>query len=179
MTTTSTLPLTPEQTEGPYWSPGSPERTNLREPDTKGEPFAVSGRVLNTRGEPVAGAWVDFWQCYGEGVYDNKGFRLRGHQFTDEQGRYRLETVVPAEYDDYLYSAEGQRQHVFRTSHIHAKVKGRERMTLTTQLYFPDAPGNERDGIYVDRCLMEIVETPSGKEGHFDFVIRIGSDGTS
>lgn len=177
MTSTATLPLTPEQTEGPYWLPGSPERSYLRDPDIPGEPLTISGRVLNTRGEAVPGAWVDFWQCDGEGHYDNTGFRLRGHQYTDEQGRYRLATVVPSEYDDVLYSAAGERQRVFRTSHIHAKVKGPERITLTTQLYFPDAQGNERDDIYVDECLLDITDTPAGKEGRFDFVIRIGTNG--
>ena len=179
MTTTAARPLTPEQTEGPYWTPGSPARTNLREADTKGEPFVVTGAVFNTRGEPVPSAWVDFWQCDGEGVYDNQGYHLRGHQVTDAQGRYRLETVVPSEYDDYLYSPEGERVKAYRTSHIHAKVKGPERITLTTQLYFPEAPGNEKDGIYVDQCLMEVTDGPNGREGHFDFVIRIGSNGLS
>ena len=137
----------------------------------------MTGSVLNTRGEPVAGAWVDFWQCDGEGFYDNKGYRLRGHQYTDEGGRYHLETVIPSEYDDYLYSPDGERARAFRTSHIHVKVKGPERITLTTQLYFPGAPGNAKDGIYVDDCLMEVTDTPAGKQGRFDFVIRIGSDG--
>ena len=29
------------------------------------------------------------------GVYDNRGYRFRGHQFTDANGRYALTTVVP------------------------------------------------------------------------------------
>ena len=29
-------------------------------------------------------------------LIDNQGFRYRGHQFTDADGRYRLETIVPA-----------------------------------------------------------------------------------
>src|SRR5262249_59582752 len=47
---------------------------------------------------PLAGALLDFWQADDDGSYDNQGFRLRGHQFTDAQGRYLLSTIVPAAY---------------------------------------------------------------------------------
>jgi protocatechuate 3,4-dioxygenase beta subunit len=172
MTTTQARTLTPAQIEGPYWKPLSPERSNLREPDTIGEPIAISGRVFNQAGEPVHGAWLDFWHCDGQATYDNKGYRLRGHQWTGPDGGYRLETVIPSEYDDFLTSPDGDTRKVYRTSHIHVKVKGPERTTLTTQLYFPAAEGNGRDSWCQDELLLEIEDTPSGKVGHFDFVVR-------
>jgi protocatechuate 3,4-dioxygenase beta subunit len=52
------------------------------------------------------------------------------------------------------------------------KIKGPERTTLTTQLYFPGKEGNSRDNYATDDLLLEIEETPTGKIGHFDFVLR-------
>ncbi len=171
--TRSVMTLTPAQIEGPYWKPLSPERSNLREPDTRGVPITIVGTVYNQTGEPVDGAWLDFWHCDGEANYDNKGYRLRGHQFTGPDGRYRLETVIPSEYDDFLTSPDGDTRKVYRTAHIHVKVKGPERTTLTTQLYFPqNADGNSRDNYAIDELLLRIEETPTGKVGYFDFVVR-------
>jgi protocatechuate 3,4-dioxygenase beta subunit len=169
---TETRTLTPAQIEGPYWKPLSPQRSNLREPDTKGEPITITGTVYNQSGKPVEGAWLDFWHCDGEAFYDNKGYRLRGHQFTGPDGHYRLETVIPSEYDDFLTTPDGETRKVYRTSHIHVKVKGPERTTLTTQLFFPGAEGNERDAYCDDGLLLQIEEKPEGKVGRFDFVVR-------
>lgn len=47
------------------------------------------------------GAVVDVWSCDGNGVYDNTDFRLRGHQFTDAEGRFAFETVKPRDYRDF------------------------------------------------------------------------------
>src|SRR5262249_47037764 len=86
---------TEAQTEGPFSTPPSPERTSLREAGTKGTPLVVEGFVLDTRCRPVAGALLDFWQADDNGDYDNSGFTLRGHQFADASGRYLLVTIVP------------------------------------------------------------------------------------
>src|SRR4051794_10513596 len=75
--------VTPEQTPGPFFKPRSPERKSLREAGLDGTPVVVEGSVRSTRCTPVAGALVDFWQADASGAYDNQGFRLRGHQFTD------------------------------------------------------------------------------------------------
>jgi protocatechuate 3,4-dioxygenase beta subunit len=174
MTATATqvdLKPTPAQIEGPYWLPGSPERHRIRDEETKGEPITITGRVTNVRGVPIPGCWIDFWQANGEAQYDIFGYRLRGHQWTDEEGRYRLETVIPSEYDDDLTDADGRTTRVYRTAHIHVKVKPPRRQMINTQLYFPGLPGNKRDGFCLDDLLLEIVETPTGKEGHFDFVV--------
>ena len=172
MTALEVRALTPSQIEGPYWKPLSPARTTLREPDTRGEPLTISGTVYNQSGEPISGAWLDFWHCDGEAHYDNAGYRLRGHQFTGPDGRYRLDTVIPSEYDDFLKSPDGDTRKVYRTAHIHVKVKEPERTTLTTQLYFPEKDGNTRDNFCVDDLLLQIQDTPTGKVGHFDFVVR-------
>ena len=114
---------------------------------------------MNTNCRPVARALVDFWQADGRGEYDNSGFRFRGHQFTDEQGRYRLETVLPGLYPG-------------RTRHIHVKVQAPNRPVLTTQLYFPNESGNQRDGIFNQKLVIEdYTDASGGKTGRFDFVV--------
>jgi protocatechuate 3,4-dioxygenase beta subunit len=151
--------LTPAQTEGPYFTPNSPERTSLLEPDMAGTPLIVTGYVLGTTCQAVAGALLDFWHVDDSGEYDNVGYRLRGHQFTDEAGRYTLETIVPG-----LYTG--------RTRHIHLKVQAPGARILTSQLYFPaDAASNARDGIYRPDLLMDVQETDNGQRARFDFVV--------
>src|SRR3954471_1412634 len=74
------------QTEGPFFKPSSPERIELIEAGMAGQPIELVGFVLTQNCKPIAGALVDFWQADGNGNYDNSGFRLRGHQFTDADG---------------------------------------------------------------------------------------------
>jgi len=151
---------TPAQTEGPFFSPSSPERTSLIEPGVSGTPLAVTGYVLATDCRPVAGALLDFWHADDGGQYDNVGFRLRGHQFTDAEGRYSLETIMPG-----LYTG--------RTRHIHVKVQPPGTAVLTTQLYFPGEPGNASDGIFDQRLLMDMTGVADGRAGVFDFVVEV------
>ena len=142
------------QTEGPYYSPRTPLKANFRA-DAQGEPIVLEGFVLDTQCRPLAGAWLDFWHADSKGEYDNTGFRLRGHQATDAEGRYRLETILPAIYPG-------------RARHIHVKVSAREGgRLLTTQTYFPGDPGNARDSLY----RPELVARKSGALLSFDFVL--------
>jgi protocatechuate 3,4-dioxygenase beta subunit len=152
---------TPAQTEGPYYTPNTPERTSLLEADMTGTTLVLTGSVLTTGCAPVARALIDFWQADAEGQYDNVGFRLRGHQFTDDQGRYRLETVVPGLYPG-------------RTRHIHVKVQAPNQPVLTTQLYFPGETRNASDNIYREELLMAVRDAADGQEADFDFVLEIG-----
>ena len=166
------LPVTRGQTEGPYWLPGSPARNNVREPGIPGDPLIFRGKVVNIRGKPIEGAWVDIWQADGEGSYDIFGYRLRDHQMTDAEGRFVHLTVVPCEYDAPLTNADGETRMVYRTAHLHVKVKAPERGTLTTQVYLPGYPGNARDSSYGDDCLLEVTDTPEGKVAEFTFVLK-------
>ena len=151
---------TPPQTAGPFFKPRSPQRASLLEPGMDGTRIVVTGSVLSTSCRPIAGALLDFWQADGRGEYDNAGFRLRGHQFADEQGRYRLETVVPGLYPG-------------RTRHIHVRVQAPNQPVLTTQLYFPDEPGNRGDGIFRPELVMAVRDEPGAKAGAFDFVLAV------
>lgn len=148
------------QTAGPFFKPRSPERASLLEPGMGGTRIVVTGSVLSTRCRPIPGALLDFWQSDDRGQYDNTGFRLRGHQLADDQGRYRLETVVPG-----LYTG--------RTRHIHVRVQAPNRPVLTTQLYFPDEPGNRSDFIFRPELVMAVRDEAGAKAAAFTFVLDV------
>ena len=150
-------PTLPE-TEGPFFKPKSPLRGDLREPGIAGRPVELSGLVLTRSCRPVANALVDLWHADDRGEYDNRGFRLRGHVFTDAQGRYAFRTILPGLYPG-------------RTRHYHVKVQAPDRPVLTTQLYFPDEPANRRDGLFRRELLMRVAEAGDGLSTRFDFIV--------
>ena len=145
----------PRQTEGPFFKPSSPQRVTLIEPGTRAPRLDVSGRELSRDCQPLKGVLLDVWHADEQGDYDNQGFRYRGHQFTDAEGRWRLETIVPAVYPG-------------RTRHLHVKVQPAGGRLLTTQLYFPHEPENPRDGLFRDELVLRMSDRG---EGAFDFVV--------
>ena len=152
------LEATVPQTEGPFYTPDTPQRQSLLEPGMAGTKLVVSGYVYDTACQPIPGALLDFWQADDAGVYDNTGYRLRGHQFADDEGRFVLETIVPG-----LYTG--------RTRHIHVKAQAPNQPVLTTQLYFPDEPANASDGIFDPALVMDVEDAAGGEVGFFTFVL--------
>jgi len=146
-------------TEGPYYTPDTPRRSNLVTAGMRGIPLVVTGDVVDMRCRPIRGALLDFWQADAAGRYDNQGYRLRGHQFADARGRYGLRTVVPGLYPG-------------RTRHIHVKVQRPHGEILTTQLYFPGEPRNRTDGIFDSALLMDVGRVGNGRRVRFRFVLR-------
>jgi protocatechuate 3,4-dioxygenase beta subunit len=150
--------LTLPQTEGPYFKPSSPERIELFEEGMAGQPIELVGFVLSRACKPLAGALLDFWQADDKGGYDNSGFRLRGHQFSDAEGRYRWRSIVPGIYPG-------------RTRHIHVKVQPRDGRVLTTQLYFPGEAKNRSDSLYRKDLQIRTAKNAGWLAGRFDFVV--------
>jgi len=149
------------QTEGPFCKPSPPERAELIEPGMAGQPIELSGFVLTRACKGVPGALVDLWQADAKGDYDNSGFRLRGHQFADADGRYRFRTIVPAVYQG-------------RTRHFHVKVQPKGGRILTTQLYFPGEPQNRKDGLFRKELLIRTAKNQGWVAGRFDFILDMG-----
>ena len=148
-------PRTPSQTEGPYYTPNTPLRSSLVEPGSRAERLVLAGRVLSPQCRPVAKALLDFWHCDERGEYDNAGFRYRGHQFADAEGRFRLATIFPALYPG-------------RARHIHVKVQAPGRRILTTQLYFP---GDARDGLWRSELVVAMERRDAVRMAAFQFIV--------
>jgi protocatechuate 3,4-dioxygenase, beta subunit len=146
------LTQTPRQTEGPFYPNHLPLDTDndllaINDATTPavGEVTYVSGRILDSRGEPIRGALVEIWQCDANGAYlhtgtsnankRDKNFQGFGRFITGSSGEYLFRTIKPVPYPG-------------RTPHIHYKVKRAGKELLTTQCYIKGHPGNEKDGIW-------------------------------
>jgi protocatechuate 3,4-dioxygenase beta subunit len=145
---------TPAATEGPFYPP-----TAMRPADVDndlvriagevrqagGEVVTVGGRLLDRRGNSIAGARVEIWQCDVKGRYLHRGdfgwssrdkaFQGFGHDISGADGSYSFRTIKPVPYSG-------------RTPHIHVKVLVDDRERLTTQFYLPDHPDNDNDWLY-------------------------------
>lgn len=111
----------------------------------------VTGRVLDAKGKPVAGAKIEVWQANTHGRYSHPGdasnapldpnFQGFAVLTTDAQGRYRFKTIKPGAYP---ISPTAQ-----RTPHIHFDVEGKANR-LVSQMFFPGEPLNEKDLMFLD-----------------------------
>ncbi len=155
-----TQTLTLAETEGPYFKANSPETTSLLQDGMQGTVLTVTGQVLAQDGTPIANALLDFWQANASGSYDNSGYTLRGHQYTDANGYYTLTTIVPGLYPG-------------RTEHIHVKVQAPNGPVLTTQLFFPGVAQNARDGIFDPSLGLNTLNGADGSQSAiFNFVVQ-------
>ena len=152
---------TPPQTEGPFFTPRSPRRHDLRADGPDDPPVTLIGFVLSRQCRPIADAVVELWHADGSGRYDNVGYRFRGHQVSDVSGRYLFETIRPGQY-------------VTRTRHYHVKVQVPGGPVLTTQLYFPGEARNRADFLFDPALLMDVQPDGAGQIARFDFVVDIG-----
>lgn len=124
---------TPEEVLGPFYKKNAPNVKNLRAPGDPGVPLVVTGKVLNTRGEPVTGARVDIWHADHHGRYDVQGYRYRTKLNLDDTTSYEVDTVMPGHYGDRP------------AQHIHYLISAPGHKTLITQLYFATDPYFEGD----------------------------------
>ncbi|SHJ77569.1 catechol 1,2-dioxygenase [Palleronia salina] len=153
---------------GPFHVADAPERALGDDIclDQKGEPMLVRGRILDTDGNPVAGAKIDVWQANDEGFYDvqQKGlqpdFNLRGVFRSNERGEYWFKGVKPKFYpipDDgpvgKMLGALGR--HPFRPAHLHYIIEADGFETLVTHIFDPDDPYIHSDAVFgVKESLM-------------------------
>lgn len=121
--------------EGPFYKPIAPFRRQLL--DSSQVNLTLIGKVLDTDGNAIPHALLDFWQADVQGNYDNVGYQLRGRQYADKDGNYWLKTIHPGFYKMDVNE--------YRCSHIHVKVWAEGYQMLTTQLYFSDDPYDASD----------------------------------
>lgn len=156
-------PPTEDDIEGPFYTPGAPEKSTLVEPGMAGVLLTISGRVTDTDCQPIANAILDVWQADDAGGYDNNGFVLRGIFTTDADGYYEIRSIVPGHY---LNGAQ------YRPAHVHVKASGPGFASLTTQLYFEGDPYNDIDPFIDDALIMPVTNVSANEKAcEFDFVL--------
>lgn len=142
---------TPAQTEGPFYPDHLPLDTdndliivNNSLTPAAGEITYLSGRILDSHGEPIRNTTVEIWQADVFGAYINTrdhhakhdtNFQGFGRFLTGSTGEYLFRTIKPVPYPG-------------RTPHIHFKVKRSGKELLTTQCYIKGFPQNEKDFVY-------------------------------
>ena len=149
-------PLTAESPMGPFfplevpadsdadltWLKGHSQRAS-------GQVVEISGRVLDLKGNPIAGARLDLWQANAAGRYAHPAdiakapldphFQGFASIVSDAKGDWRIVTIKPGGYDSPIGH---------RPPHIHFDVRGKSHRNVA-QLYFPeDAEGNAKDTLY-------------------------------
>jgi protocatechuate 3,4-dioxygenase beta subunit len=179
---------TPGQTEGPFYPTEFPPDMDNDLVRVRGQQAAqalgqvvhVSGRVLDTRGQPKPGSMVEIWQCDANGIYRHPrasgqgridhAFQGYGRTQVDEQGRYWFRTIRPVPYPG-------------RTPHIHFAVHVPGQGRLVTQMYIEGEPLNAQDGVLnrirdpqarrsviVPLASAQVPE-PGALQGRFDIVV--------
>lgn len=116
---------------GPFYRPDSPLRNNLEIIGEPGSRVELSGFIKHRDcTTPYKKAKIELWHCSSTGVYDNSSnqFRYRGTTYSNDEGHYSFNTVLPVPYE-----AGGGRM---RPAHFHLMISAEGYPALITQLYF-------------------------------------------
>jgi len=145
---------------GPFYVPDSPMReygANIAS-QPAGDPAWVSGRVLTTAGDPIAGAELDVWQNGDNELYavqdaDAPEEHLRARFRTRDDGTYGFIGVRPVPYRipsdgpvGRMLQATGR--HPWRPAHIHLIVRARGYRTLTTHIFDSTSEHLDADAVF-------------------------------
>jgi protocatechuate 3,4-dioxygenase beta subunit len=143
----TTLALTPEQEEGPFYVALEKIRKNITL-GRPGVPLELRIKVVNSQtGKPIKNAACDIWHCDATGVYSDESSQnsvgstwLRGVQLTDANGIAEFTSIYPGHYTG-------------RATHIHVKVHiggtnggttySGGHVSHTGQLFFDDAVSSQ------------------------------------
>lgn len=162
---------------GPFYRPNSPVYKNGESiiiKDVGGEKTLISGKITDTKGNPLIGAKIEVWHCAPNGLYeqqdpDQPEYNLRGTFFADEKGNYSFiclrPTAYPIPYDgpagDLLTLMD---RHPMRPGHIHWRVTHPNFHSLITQTYDGEDPYTKDDSVFAVKDDIIINFTPASPE---------------
>jgi hydroxyquinol 1,2-dioxygenase len=172
---------------GPFFVEGAPRYENGDDlaNGAPGETCHVSGRVLSTSGEPLAGARIDVWQADEAGMYDVQyesltDARARGHLLSDAEGRFWFRTIRPTAYPIPTDGPVGRllaaaNRSPMRPAHIHFRIAAAGHETLTTHVFVAGDPFLDRDAVFGVRETL-VAEFANVEDGScsvaYDFVLE-------
>ena len=153
---------------GPFWRANSPRVENggsiVRSP-TPGPQLFARCRVVDPRGQPLAGVDVDVWQSSPAGFYENQDetqadMNLRGRFVTDADGHFWFTSVKPGPYPVPVDGPVGdllraQHRHPYRPAHLHVLCFKPGFKTLITQVFVGEDKYLDSDVVFgVTRALV-------------------------
>lgn len=149
---------TASQLAGPFVRDDLPWRRDLRADGERTPVLRLQGQLRDRDCQPLRDAVISLWHADPEGRYDLRGGRYYGRQRSAD-GRFSFLSTLPGTYPG-------------RVRHLHVQIAGTDgRLRLTTQLYFPEEPGNARDGLFQPALLMHTAATATGLLAVYDFVV--------
>ncbi len=160
--------------QGPFYTAGAPTLVNnqLASQSEPGTRLILSGLVQSLDCTLVIpNTLIDVWHADNAGAYDSAGYKLRGITYSNPQGFYLMETILPGKY---LNGAQ------YRPRHIHFRITPAGFPTIITQLYFQgdtDIPGDAAasitSGTYnATHRIIPITLNAQGKyEGTWDIAV--------
>jgi protocatechuate 3,4-dioxygenase alpha subunit len=127
--------------------------------------IVIEGVLRDGAGTPVPDGLLETWQADSAGRY--QPHQGAGRIPTDQDGRFRLDTVMPGA----IGGASPQ------APHIVVRVLARGILTrLLTRIYFPGEPGNDRDPVLLtvpEPRRPRLLAEPIGPDRYrFDIVLQ-------
>lgn len=139
--------------EGPFYPDKLPRDTDndllvLNDSITPavGKITHLTGKVLDSKGNPVRNAFVEIWQVDNSGAYIHSGSANKSKHDANFQGYGRFLTGIRG---DYYFRTIRPVAYPGRTAHIHVGVSiGGKRVFTTQMLDKANKKDNERDGLF-------------------------------
>ena len=170
--------LTTDDILGPYYFEDAPFRNVIAHEDEPGQRLFISGAVKqNDCEQSISGALIEIWQANDEGCYgiiedcdtgnpENDYFNLRGKIFSDVNGYYYFESILPGYYGT-------------RPRHVHIKITTPNGEVLITQLYFENDPFCETDPFCqsADDRIISLQEIELALYGEMEFIMNSNESG--
>lgn len=163
---------------GPFYVEGRPRAENGADISggVDGTPMFVTARVVDTEGNPVAGARVDTWHSDGDGFYDvqqsdklHGQLAMRALLTTDEDGRFWYRSITPRYYPVPTDGPcgeilRGAHRSPMRPEHVHFWLHADGYEPLITMLFRDGDPYLNNDAVFgVKRSLVaDFVQHPAG-----------------
>lgn len=145
---------------GPFFTTDALEFNNGESiaSEDKGDYMWVEGKVLDTKGNPIAHCLIDTWETDGHGLYDTQyaqrgGPDCRGRIYTKDDGSFYFRAIVPVSYPIPSDGPVGRMvkalgRHVYRPAHLHMMLSAPGFEKLTTALYFEGDPYLTSDAVF-------------------------------
>lgn len=163
---------------GPFYRenpPVLPKGASIVQKDFDGQQTVrVSGRVLDTGGNPIEGVQIDVWEDAPNGLYeqqdpDQPDYNLRGRFLTGADGSYDFVGLRPEPYPIPYDGAAGELlnymgHHPMRPGHIHFMITKPGYKPLISQIYDSETEYLDNDAVFAvkESLIGDMKPAPDG-----------------